>query len=313
MKIIRYPSRRSCTARQALFGFFGVCSYIAAVSFLWIDGLGLPRTTIVTAFSISALYCSVMWKPLSACYKAERKASAASEAWNTAVGPVRELEWKFIERSAELAKCTDPEARQALTGELQDVRLALIRGMQQLVPKAAETEQAVAAASHLWDGLPDSRAIAWIRRRFVERLTDGLTELAVAVAGQRGARLRDTWMAHLCGAPEEGLVLSRGQRVRYAAGFVIAALRMRCRAFTDPLWRPVDWFLASESRTRALTSLVVGAQVIYIQKHDGLYGLLTEGWGWCAGCAVALHFFFRWMRGVRGVEPAVSGQGADEE
>jgi hypothetical protein len=70
----------------------------------------------------------------------------------------------------------------------------------------------------------------------------------------------------------------------------------------------VDWLLTSESRTRTLIALAVGAQVVYVAKHDGLHGLITEGWGWCGGCAVALHIFFRWLRKVRGIELAVTDE-----
>ncbi len=160
--------------------------------------------------------------------------------------------------------------------------------------------------------LPHRRALAWVRQSGSERLTSVLTGCAVIVAGTRGARLRDTWTVDIAGVPEEGITLTRWQQVCHATGFLVAAVKIRGAALAGPLWRPVDWLLSVESRSTAVTVAVVGMQIIYIQRHDGLYKLLTEGWGWCAGCAVALHFFFRWLRKIRGIELAVSGQDASE-
>ncbi|MFI0576155.1 hypothetical protein [Streptomyces tendae] len=168
------------------------------------------------------------------------------------------------------------------------------------------------AAHALRSELPHRRVLAWVRQSSSERLTSLLMSCAVMVAGTRGARLRDTWTVDIAGVPEEGITLTRWQQMRHAAGFMVAAVRIRGTALTGPLWRPLDWLLSAESRSTTMIAAVVGMQVIYIQRHDGLYKLLTEGWGWCAGCAVALHFFFRWLRKVRGIELAVSGQDTSE-
>jgi hypothetical protein len=147
-----------------------------------------------------------------------------------------------------------------------------------------------------------------LRAQLAARWSSRLFMLAILIAGRRREYLEADWTAVLAGAPDEGITLTRRDRLRYSAGFFIAALRMRLRDVVAPAWAPVDWLLASESRTRSMTTLTVGAQVIYIHKHDGLYKLLTEGWGWCAGCAVALHLFFRWLRKVRGIELARAGE-----
>ncbi|MFD4343423.1 hypothetical protein ACFWQ6_00825 [Streptomyces coelicoflavus] len=163
------------------------------------------------------------------------------------------------------------------------------------------------AKAHRW--MPAVRAAM---RRPANSAVDSVVSVAATVAGRRRPHLRDEWLAHLAGAPEQSVTLTTWQRQRTAAGFLISAVRMRTQDLTRPLWRPVDWLLSSESRTRTVVTLAVGGQIVYIQKNDGLYGLLTEGWGWCAGCAVALHFFFRWLRTIRGVELAVPDSRAEE-
>ncbi|WP_443032000.1 hypothetical protein [Streptomyces sp. CA-210063] len=129
-------------------------------------------------------------------------------------------------------------------------------------------------------------------------------DLASFVAGERRAHLRDEWAALLAGDPANGVVLSPRRRMRYAIGFLWAALRMRLRDFLAPLWMPVDWLLSAESRTHAFIALAVGAQILYIQHKDGLHALVTEGWGWCAGCGIALRLFVGWLRRIRGIELA---------
>ncbi|MGW7130056.1 hypothetical protein ACWGIA_17150 [Streptomyces bobili] len=92
--------------------------------------------------------------------------------------------------------------------------------------------------------------------------------------------------------------------MRYAIGFLWAALRMRLRDLVAPLWMPVDWLLSVESRTHGFIASAVGAQILYIQHADGLHALVTEGWGWCAGCGIALRLSVGWLRRVRGIELA---------
>jgi hypothetical protein len=129
-------------------------------------------------------------------------------------------------------------------------------------------------------------------------------DFASFLAGQRRAHLREEWAAILAGDPANGIVLSPRRRMRYALGFLRAALRLRLRDLAAPLWLPVDWLLSTESRTNGFIAAAVGAQIIYIQHEDGLHALLTEGWGWCAGCGIALRLFFGWLRRIRGIELA---------
>jgi hypothetical protein len=130
--------------------------------------------------------------------------------------------------------------------------------------------------------------------------------LAYLVVGERRAHLREEWAAVLTGDPDNGIVLSPGRRMRYAIGFLWAALRMRLRDLAAPLWMPVDWLLAAESRTRGAVALTVGTQVVYVEYQDGIHALVTEGWGWCAACGVALRLFVGWLRKIRGIELAAT-------
>ncbi|WP_442817140.1 hypothetical protein [Streptomyces sp. NBC_01334] len=129
-------------------------------------------------------------------------------------------------------------------------------------------------------------------------------DLASFVAGERRAHLREEWAAVLAGDPGNGVVLSSRRRMRYAVGFLWAAFRMRLRDLAAPLWMPVDWLLSVESRTHGFIASAVGAQILYIQYEDGLHALATEGWGWCAGCGIALRLFVSWLRRIRGIELA---------
>ncbi|MFF8357117.1 hypothetical protein ACF063_27135 [Streptomyces chartreusis] len=129
-------------------------------------------------------------------------------------------------------------------------------------------------------------------------------DFASFVAGQRRAHLREEWSAILAGDPGNGIVLSPRRRMLYALGFLWAALRMRLRDLVAPLWLPVDWLLSTESRANVVITTAVGTQVVYIQHEDSLHTLFTEGWGWCAGCGIALRLLIGWLRRLRGIELA---------
>ncbi|MDT0387855.1 hypothetical protein [Streptomyces dubilierae] len=97
-----------------------------------------------------------------------------------------------------------------------------------------------------------------------------------------------------------------------ATEFLWAALRMRVRDVTRPAWRPVDWLLTSNSRTNAFITAAVGAQAIYIVDDGGLTALATEIWEPCGIAGASLYALTRWLRRMRGIEPAARGSEADE-
>jgi hypothetical protein len=250
------------------------------------------------------LWCLLIltsWKAMVAHTRAAKRARAENDTFEGMMSRAIYLRDVVTQQGlvdAAAAPADAAASRREFTMAMQELKTLL----PQLAPAHNRLEAALTEAEFWNDRLPPRRVAVWVRRSLVT----GLTGFAVAVAGARGVRLRDTWMADLAGAPEDGLTMGRWQQVGHAIGFVVAAVRMRSHALAAPLWAPADWLLATESRTRTLTALTVGGQAIYIQKTDGLYTLLTEGWGWCGGCAVALHFLFQWLRRVRGVELAVA-------
>ncbi|MDX2546806.1 hypothetical protein ACOT81_28100 [Streptomyces sp. WI04-05B] len=309
MKLLHYLRRMSRSVPVEMGLLFSLASMAAALVTFIRDGEFTPTAMLKFAPSlIFTFFILVSWKPMVARAKAVSRARMENDASGAMIERAVELRDLMLTQKSMLQAAKSVEAQGNAHRALQQTVTELEGLIEVLEPRRELVSEALAEADAWSARLPHRRVLAWARRSLV----GGLTGLAVAVAGERGARLRDTWMADLAGVPEEGLTLSRWQQVGHATGFVIAAVRIRSRALSEPLWRPADWLLESESRTRTLITLAVGAQVIYIQKCDGLHGLLTEGWGWCGGCAVALHFFFRWLRKVRGIELAVTVQNSDE-
>jgi hypothetical protein len=112
------------------------------------------------------------------------------------------------------------------------------------------------------------------------------------------------WRDVLTGDPKNGVTLTPQQQRRYAAGFVIAALRYRLHDIARPCWFPVDWLLSKGSRTNGFIATVVGAQAIYIVGDGGIPALVKEIWEPCGGCGVGLYVLAGWLRRVRGIELA---------
>ncbi|MFJ8153986.1 hypothetical protein [Streptomyces sp. NPDC094468] len=139
------------------------------------------------------------------------------------------------------------------------------------------------------------------RRRSTARRT---TAWAARLAGEERGHLDRDWAAVLAGAPEDGTTHTARRQMILAAGFILAALRMRGRDLARPVWRPVDWLLRVQSRTNAFITAVVGAQAIYIVDDGGLTALVTEVWEPCGGATVALYALSHWLRRVRGIELA---------
>ncbi len=129
-------------------------------------------------------------------------------------------------------------------------------------------------------------------------------DAAVYTAGPRRSHLREDWRAVLAGSPEDGLEVPPRGRRRLLAGFVVAAIRMRVSDIARPIWRPVDWLLATEQRTNTAMAAVVGGQAIYIVGDGGLGALATEIWEPCAILSGALFVLARWLRRLRGIELA---------
>ncbi|MGW7359450.1 hypothetical protein ACWGI0_23160 [Streptomyces sp. NPDC054802] len=166
-----------------------------------------------------------------------------------------------------------------------------------------DAESAQRTAEHASEQLLENVLARWVTSSGARAFSGGLTAVALAIAGRRREAMRVQWQSHLAGAPEAGFRVTPWVGVRDAIGFVLAALRLRVRDLTAPLWGPVDWVIASASRTNTTITAAVGALIVYIQWRDGLHVLITEGWGWCGGCGAALYGLALWLRRVRGITP----------
>ncbi|CCB73277.1 protein of unknown function [Streptantibioticus cattleyicolor NRRL 8057 = DSM 46488] len=147
----------------------------------------------------------------------------------------------------------------------------------------------------------------------VPRPTMCAASLAARLAGSGRPNLSEEWAAILAGEPEKGVVLSTRRQWTYVCGFLWAALRMRLHDVLQPAWAPVDWILATQSRSHGFVCSGVGALAIYIDWHDGLHSLLTDGWEWCGACGTSLALLVRWLRRTRGIELATAAQHNDPE
>ncbi|MFJ4821086.1 hypothetical protein [Streptomyces sp. NPDC088801] len=152
------------------------------------------------------------------------------------------------------------------------------------------------------------RAAAWAE---ASNAGAGVTRLAAWVAGGR-RDLCPVWLADLAGDPEAGITLSAGDRRRLAAGFVVAAARMRLHDMFGWAWTPLDWLLSKDSRTNGFIATVVGAQAIYIVDDGGIPALVTEIWEPCGILGAGLYVLARWLRRVRGIELATASPPPEE-
>ncbi|WP_331731528.1 hypothetical protein [Kitasatospora sp. NBC_01300] len=131
-----------------------------------------------------------------------------------------------------------------------------------------------------------------------------LAGAAVRLAGSRRSHLRQAWLADLAGDPASGLVPSSRQRRALAAGFLVAAVRLRLHDTMEVLWKPADWVLTTSSRTTGAVVTATGALALYIDATGGLHQLLTTGVQACSVTAPSLYGLARWVRRVRGIEPS---------
>ena len=128
----------------------------------------------------------------------------------------------------------------------------LIRGADP--PAVTELEATSTVVSALTSLVGSARSRRGLHRRpkspLVRRLTrsasEGLTNLAAAIAGcRRRPALRVEWASHLAG--ESGRELCSWQNLRVALGFVLGALKMRTRDLADLAWVPADRVLGSRN------------------------------------------------------------------
>ncbi|WP_158778680.1 hypothetical protein [Streptomyces cellulosae] len=195
-------------------------------------------------------------------------------------------------------------------------RLAEIQRLTQLLEAARELRRseharASAAVNDLDRLLENVKARTTPERKYSATLANGLVGLAVFLAGPAHAYLADTWRADMIGAPEDDLVLSPQRRLAHARGLVYASVRIRAGALIQPLWRPVDWLLASSKRVDTVIAVIVGAMAIYLSRN--LHELLVEASGPCALAITLLKTGAARLRRVRGVELIGREQASDRQ
>ena len=128
----------------------------------------------------------------------------------------------------------------------------------------------------------------------------GITGLAVLLAGRQRSSLRDEWRSHLAG--ETGRGLPSGQRIRAALGFVVAAVRCRVQDAADAGWRLAEAVLKSRPWSNIIVFVPTGVAAIVILCHDGAAGTLAA-YGSIAALGGSLYMLIRAGRSYRDVKP----------
>jgi hypothetical protein len=135
------------------------------------------------------------------------------------------------------------------------------------------------------------------------RLIRGLTRAAAKLAGPSHGYLQETWLADLRGIPEEGRSLSVRKQLRYARGYLRAAVRIRLADLGTRAGRRLDWALVSEKRTCTIIATVVAVMACYTFKHQGLIGLVTNAEN-IVVTGAGLYGAARGLRRARDVQPS---------
>jgi hypothetical protein len=137
----------------------------------------------------------------------------------------------------------------------------------------------------------------------VRSSAQGITGLAVLLAGRKRSSLRDEWRSHLAG--ETGRGLPAGQKVRAALGFLVAAGRYRLQDAADIGWRVAEAVLKSRRYSNVVVFVPTGLAAIIIFLHNGVVGTLGVFGGIAAfgGSLYAMIRVGRWYRDVKPPEP----------
>lgn len=111
-----------------------------------------------------------------------------------------------------------------------------------------------------------------VRRRMMT--SQGLTTLAVRIAGSERVDVSAKWRSHLSG--EFGAVLPSRRQPRDAAGFVVAEVRYRLSDAADSAWKPLDAVLKSRELSNLVVVLATLAISVYFLRTGGVYALMTN-------------------------------------
>jgi hypothetical protein len=152
------------------------------------------------------------------------------------------------------------------------------------------------------------------RLRCVLRLSGGIAGVAARLAGRRHASNADSWRADLYRDPEDGPALPARTVIRHAAGFIVAALKLRLRDVGRILATPLDWMVTTDVRLHAAIVTPVVCTMISLFHAGGfarLWGELEQV-GVVAGFATALSYGWRRLRRIEPKRAERSPTGTEE-
>ncbi|MFE0330094.1 hypothetical protein ACFW08_25520 [Streptomyces sp. NPDC058960] len=255
------------------------------------------------AFMLGAL--RVAWANMQfarGSYRAHRSLKASKNARLETERLADELRRRIAKAEAfvESVEAGGDFAEEERKQQLEELNQLMRRVKEAQAISHSKYARAQAAVDDLDRLLENVKATEDSKRNYSARLANGLVGLAVFLAGPSYAHLADTWRADIIGVPEENLVLSPQRRLVYARGLVYASLRIRAAALIGPLWRPVDWLLASNKRVDTVIAAIVGAMAIYLGRN--LHDLLTDASGPCALTFALLKAGAARLRRMRGIE-----------
>jgi hypothetical protein len=146
----------------------------------------------------------------------------------------------------------------------------------------------------------------WVARRAGARRESGLAwqmiGMALFIAGQRRAYLREAWRADMY-LQDSDQILPLGRRLRHGAGFLVAAVGYRLiNDLGGMLGRLLDAILVSRPWTKAVITCLYAIPVVMVLSRQGAYGLVTNADQLAllaTGLGAGLHGLRRW----RGVKP----------
>lgn len=145
--------------------------------------------------------------------------------------------------------------------------------------------------------------VGWSLTWLLASSARSLIALAAQLAGRKRVGLCDEWRAHLAG--ESGHDPITWQKLKEALGFVVSAMKCRCRDTVDASWCPVDAMLKSRTLSNLMVFVPTAMAAVFILRREGTLGLLmsAEGISAIGGSLYALVRVGRWWRNVKPPEP----------
>jgi hypothetical protein len=140
-------------------------------------------------------------------------------------------------------------------------------------------------------------------QRWAALWAQGITGLAVLLAGRKRASVRDEWRSHLAGLTGRGLPPKA--RIGAALGFIVAAVSYRLEDAANVGWNLADAVLKSRKASNVVVVGPTGLAALMVIHSDGIVKTLASFGGIAAigGLLYALIRVGRWYRNVKPPEP----------